>query len=140
MAAPDYTYYTGTFHGVAIASADFVRLAMRASEIIDALTFGRCEAVLTAGTDTATIAKISMAVCAVAEIVQALEQSGGAVSAEHVGNYSVNYLSQLSDDARCRKAAKRYLWNTGLMYAGFNEDEGTGQQRRYWWFDWWFRQ
>ena len=136
----DYAFYTGTFHGNAITQPDFLRLATRAGEVIDQLTFSRIEAVLTADTDTATIDLIKMASCAVAEEIQKLEQSGGPVSAESVGNYSVSYLSRLSEDARYLKAARRYLWNTGLMYAGFNEDEGHGEQRRYWWFNWWFRQ
>jgi len=37
----DYTYYSVTFRGSAIAQADFARLYLRAYTIIDLLTFGR---------------------------------------------------------------------------------------------------
>jgi len=62
----DSTYYTGTYLGNVIASADFPRLALRASAVIDQVTFGRASAIVTAATDTATIALIKMATCAVA--------------------------------------------------------------------------
>jgi hypothetical protein len=120
----DYTFYNQTYRGVAITQDAFPRLAMRASEVIDALTFDRTAAVITANTDTATIEKVKMATCAVAEQMLSLENSGGAVSSEHVGNYSVNYITQLSEDARLKKAAKRYLSRTFLMFPGFNSDEG----------------
>lgn len=125
MAAPyaDYTYYTGSFHGTAIAEADFDRLAIHASAVIDHITYNRAAPVVEAETDTATIDKIKMATCAVAEEAQKLEASGGAVSQERIGNYQVTYLSQSSEGTRLAKAAKLYLWSTGLMYQGFADDE-----------------
>lgn len=133
----DFTFYSGTYKGAAIASADFPRLALRASEAIDQMTFDRTAAVVAASTDTATIAKVQMAVCAVAEQIQALEGSGGAVSSEHVGNYSVAYISQLSEDARLKKIAKRYLASTFLMYPSFNDGELGGPDRRMDYPGWW---
>ena len=65
----DYTYYPGTFLGTAIASTVFPRLALRASLMIDRLTFTRAAPVITANTDTATIDLIKMATCAVAEVL-----------------------------------------------------------------------
>jgi len=119
----DYTYYTGTYLGAAIAQADCNRLAARASVEIDRMTYGRTAAIVTAGTDTDTIDLVKMATCAVADAIKKLEDSGGAVQSERVGNQSVTYLSQASDEARLMNAAKAYLWNTGLMYRGLNEDE-----------------
>ena len=46
----DYTYYTEQFMGTAIAQADYDRLAMRASVLIDQVTFDRAAAVVAAGT------------------------------------------------------------------------------------------
>jgi hypothetical protein len=108
----DVEYYTATYLGNAIAQADFPRLALRASEKIDELTFGR------AATDTTNTDAIQMATCAVAEEIQKLDAAGGAVQSERQGNYSVTYLSQLSEDARLLKAAKTYLGSTGLMFRG----------------------
>jgi hypothetical protein len=42
----DYTFYTDDYLGTAIAEADFPALALRATAVIDAITFGR------AATDT----------------------------------------------------------------------------------------
>ncbi len=119
----DYAFYTGTYKGAAIAQPDFDRLALRASEKIDEVTFSRAAAVVDAGTDQVTIAKIQKAACAIAEEIQKLETSGGAVQSETVGRTSVTYLSKLSEDARLTKIAKHYLWDTDLMYRGFNADE-----------------
>ena len=123
MAYAVYSFYTGTYKGTAIAQADFDRLALRASEVIDQLTYDRTAAVVTAATDTVTIARVQMATCAVAEELQKLEESGGAVSQESIGRYSVTYLNKDSESRRLAKLAKRYLWPTYLMFPGFNDDE-----------------
>jgi hypothetical protein len=133
----DYVFYSGTYLGAAITPSDFPRLALRASEVIDRLTYDRTAALVTDGTDEATIAKVQMATCAVAEQLQALEASGGAVASEHVGNYSVTYLSKFSDDARMKAAARRYLASSFLMYPGFNQGEGGGQERNIDWSGRW---
>lgn len=112
-----YAYYTGTYLGIAIAEADFPRLALRASETIDAMTNGRA-----AGeTDENTVDLIRRATCAVAETLQQLEQSGGVVQSERVGNYSVSYGGGVTAQKMLQNAAKRYLGLTGLMFAGVCE-------------------
>lgn len=119
----DYSYYTTVYLGAAIASAGFPRLARIASVHIDNLTYNRAAPIVTAATDTATIEKIKMATCAVAETLQELESSGGAVQSESVGQASVSYFAPKSEGARIAEAAKLYLGLTGLMYAGFTADE-----------------
>ena len=117
----DYTYYTGTFLGTAIASGDFARLALRASTIIDQITFGR------AADDTDNETAIKNAMCAVAEEIQTLEQNadGEAVTSESVGNYSVSYdVSRVKTKTRrYQDAAAPWLANTGLTFAGFTAEE-----------------
>jgi len=127
----DYTFYTGTYHGNAIAEADFERLAARSSAIIDQLTFQRTAAVIEAAIETDLITAVKMAVCAVAEEYQKTEQreagEAGVIASEKQGQYSVSYVeandAKLSADARYIKAARFYLAHTKLMYAGLNEDE-----------------
>jgi hypothetical protein len=120
----DFTYYGGTFLGTAIASADFPRLALRASAVIDQVTFDQAAAVVLADTETAVIDKIQMAVCAVAEEIQVQESNGGidGITSERVGNQSVSYGSNskaaLSNEQKQQRAAKLYLASTGLMYRG----------------------
>ncbi len=125
----DYSYYTTTYLGSAIASADFGRLALRASAVIDQVTFGRAAAVVDADEDAETIDKIKMATCAVAEEIQTQEASGNidGVTSERVGNFSVSYgansRAAMSGKAKQSEAAKLYLGDTGLMYRGFSENE-----------------
>ena len=66
----DYEYYTDTYLGTAIAETAFDALALRASAVIDRLTFDRAAVVITADEDDATIDLIQMATCAVAEELQ----------------------------------------------------------------------
>src|SRR4030067_401524 len=94
MSYADYTFYTGTYLGTAIASADFAALALRASAVIDRITFQRAAAIVTAATDTTTIDLIKKAMCAVAEEIQTIAAegtSGSVISAETVGSHSVTY-------------------------------------------------
>ena len=116
----DYTYYTEQFRGTAIAQSDFDRLAMRASVLIDQVTFGRAATVVAAGTDTDTVDKIKMAACAVAEMLHKDESEGGEIQSERVGNLSVTYVKGPARSliSRAREEAKPYLWDTYLMYGG----------------------
>ena len=125
----DYTYYSGTFLGTAIAEANFPRLALRASAVIDQLTFERAAPIVTATTDTATIEKIKLATCTVAEEIQTQETNGNTdnITSENVGSYSVSYgaksQSAMTNEEKQAKVAKLYLGNTGLMFPGFAENE-----------------
>ncbi len=121
----DYTYYTGTYLGNQIASGDFARLALRASAVIDQLTFGRAAI----QTDPDIVDEIKMATCAVAEEYQAIEQDGSVdgIASESVGSVSVSYTEssskRLTKDDRLAAAAKTYLGSSGLMFSGFADGE-----------------
>lgn len=133
MAYADFTIYSDTYMGVAIAQADFPRLALRASEFIDQVTHDRAAAVVEADTDNTAIASIQMATCAVAEKIQELEVSGGTLASESVGRgFSATYQSKLFDDGQLIRVAKKYLGRTGLMYSGFADDEYGSDGHRVW--------
>lgn len=119
----DYTYYTGTYLGTAIAESAFPQLALRATAVIDQLTFNRASVVVETGTDTDTIDKIKMATCAVAEKLQGLEASGGTIQSERVGNVSVTYADSKPTQWILTDSAKVYLWDTDLMYRGLLDTE-----------------
>ena len=123
MAYAEYSYYTGTYLGTAIASDSFARLAMRASQKIDRLTFGRAE------DDEDYTDEIKMAMCAVADVLYTHEQEGSdGIQSERVGDHSVTYAGNSDKmktlDDKCRDAAKEYLGDSGLMFPGFY----TGEQ------------
>jgi hypothetical protein len=126
----DYTYYNGTYLGSAIAEADFPALALRASAVIDQITFNRAAPVVTADTDADTIDLIKKATCAVADELnaQASESSTGVVQSESVGRHRVTYVtgSVRTQASRQSDAARLYLGSTGLMYRGFASGEYGG--------------
>ncbi len=132
MAYATYTFYTTTYGGKSIASTDWSRLSEIATQIVDNMTFGRAadtmEGVAEDSTD-ATVLLIRKATCAVADEYQRITpgEGGGEVAGERVGNHSVEYVQnsnrQMSNEAKLAQAAKLYLGRTGLMYAGFREDE-----------------
>lgn len=119
----DYTYYTTTYGGTVIASADFTRLANLASRHIDRMTFGR------AATDTDNETAIKNAMCAVAEAIQTNERSGNAdgIVSESQGQYSVSYGANSSrarsNQSKLEDAARLWLDDTFLMFPGFNAGE-----------------
>ena len=141
MAYADYTYYTESFLGTAIAQADFPRLALRASDFLDYYTQGKAES----ATDEKTVDALAKACCAVSEQMQADEQAkavaakaasaalaaaGGEVKSETVGSWSQSYTTS-ADYAKTSRAdsvrdmrqgyaniAQEYLVNTGLLYRG----------------------
>jgi hypothetical protein len=129
MAYADYTYYTGTYLGTAIASADFAALALRASAVIDAITFNRAEPIVTAATETTTITAIKNAMCAVAEELQRQDSNSNVdgIASESQGQYSVSYVAtsnrSKSNTQKLQDAALIWLANTYLMFSGFNAGE-----------------
>lgn len=120
MALANWDFYKNTFLGTAIKEQDFPRLASRASEYIDRVTFGR--AVEAEGDNAVAVKK---AVCAVAEVLQAYDMAGGAlitgIESERVGSHSVTYASGAANDALMLDVlgvSSVYLEQRGLMYRG----------------------
>lgn len=123
MAYADFTYYSATYLGTTIAEADFPRLALRASAVIDQITFGR------AATDTENTNAIKNAMCAVAEEIQTQESAGSVdgITSESQGRYSVAYSANSSktksNQSKLEAAANVWLANTFLLFGGFNSGE-----------------
>jgi len=121
----DYTYYINTFLGDAIAETDFPRLALQASQVIDRVTFQRAADEIV----VATINKIKMAMCAVADELQKQESNDSAdgVASESQGQYSISYAANSnrmkSNQSKLETAAMLWLDGTALMFAGFNSGE-----------------
>lgn len=118
----DYTYYTGTYLGTKISSSDFAAIALRASAIIDQLTYNRASAVTTPAEQ---VDAIKMAMCAVADVyydVTVLGEGAGIVS-ESIGQFSVTYSEnsekRLTSSEKYSEAARLYLGQYGLMFPGF---------------------
>ena len=129
----DFTYYEDTFQGTTVASGDFDALALRASAVIDRLTFQRAAAIITADEVAADVTGIKMATCAVLDELynQSQADSDKAIKSESVGGHSVSYV----DNAELKKtnldkqrdAAKLWLESTYLMFPGFYTGEkGSG--------------
>lgn len=117
MAYTDFEFYATTYHGNVVPEADFPRIADRASDFLDVITFDRLADGLPSDERAAT--KVQKAVCAVAEKLYELElaekqanaaalagassgTSGGATSgviaSRSAGSESISYAS-LSDTA-----------------------------------------
>ena len=122
------TIYTGTLFK---SKEQFVPCAKRASEYMDAVTFGRLES----GVPEEHAEKVKKCCCALAEnffYYDAKMQpdaivSGGAKQSESIGKYSVTYSNPLdslgtltggSFETYQYNTALRYLGRTGLMYRG----------------------
>ena len=121
----DYTFYNATYLGTAIPQASFARIALRAAEILDRLTFRRAE------DDTTNTTAIKNASCAIAEVFYEIELSGGVggsgIQSEKVGQHSVTYSGSAEalkpPMQRYLNAAATFLAGTNLLYQGFLDDE-----------------
>ena len=112
MAYTDFEFYATTYHGNVVPEADFPRIADRASDFLDTITFDRLVDGLPS--DERAAAKVQKAVCAVADKLYELELadkqalsaaaggtsssgSGGATSgvitSRSAGSESISYAS-----------------------------------------------
>ncbi len=123
----DWTFYSETYFGTDITSAAFPQLALRASAVIDRITFDRASAIIEDDEDEDTIELIQLATCAIADVMQSQSTIDKEVSSETVGNHSVTYVvnkdMEKTNTEKQVDAARLYLWNTGLMFQGFDEDD-----------------
>lgn len=126
----DYTYYTTTYDGSAISSAEFTAYANRASAYIDYVTMDRAATLMSlvspSPEETALISKVKNAVCAVMDQLKSYDVTGGgSISSESVGSHSVSYSTadRKVHAANVSNAAEIYLAHSGLMFRGFNADE-----------------
>lgn len=136
MAYTDFTFYENTYHGNVIPADDFERIADRASDFLDVITFDRLVDGLP--DDERAKTKVQKAVCAVAEKLYELElaekqanaaaQAGGSsgtsggttsgiVSSRSAGSESISYAS-LSDTASGAK-------NWSAVYQAAGDEEAT---------------
>lgn len=117
MAYTDFEFYATIYHGNVVPEADFPRIADRASDFLDTITFDRLVDGLPSDERAAT--KVQKAVCAVSDKLYELElaekqanaaaQAGGSsgasggvtsgiISSRSAGSESISYAS-LSDTA-----------------------------------------
>ena len=117
MAYTDFEFYATTYHGNVVPEADFPRIADRASDFLDVITFDRLVDGLP--DDERAKTKVQKAVCAVSDKLYELElaekqanaaaQAGGSsgasggvtsgiISSSSAGSESISYAS-LSDTA-----------------------------------------
>lgn len=71
MAYADYEFYTTSYFGSVVPETDFSRLAERASDFVDTMTFDRLVDGLP--TDTRAQKRIKKAVCSLAELMYQIE-------------------------------------------------------------------
>ena len=121
---PDFSFYTETYLGTAIPEEDFPKFISRADYRLEELTFGRHrDPYLPA----ATVLRVNLALCAIAELLYSRETSGGpdaaavtaGIAEERVGSHTVKYRDAISAEqtlsAQIRSVASAYLLTTGLL-------------------------
>lgn len=118
-------YYSGTFQGESVDSADFPGLLERASEIVEEMTMYRLTAITFEAMPEAVQEQVKRAVCAQIEYLNAnggseLDNSTGVQSAS-LGKFS--YTSGSKTDSASGQTiyaprAQRILMPTGLLYRG----------------------
>lgn len=129
MAYADYQFYTESFYGNSVKFEDFSRLAERASEIIDSMTYYRINNDFISRYDTL----VKKACCAVAEFLNNVEivqksmiSDNKIITSESAGNISQTYANPvtayaeyLTDESKKNteiyEIIRKYLSHTGIM-------------------------
>lgn len=153
MAYTDYNFYKEKYFGIAIAEADFLRFADRASEKIDLMTLDRLADGLPFDEKAAT--KVQKAVCAVADVLKKIEDFdtraanaagyevdaetgkmiGKIVTSKTSGSESISYSAGSAADLRSlsavvavmndKRAQSRLMYDTAAEYlSGVCGDDG----------------
>lgn len=118
----DPTYYNEVYMGRAVDAAAFPRLALRASEQVDALTFGNIGDIASQPADVQTAVK--NATCIIVDGMASLEiySDMGVIStsesASGAYSYTVDAASVRAAQSDVIARAKVTLRSTGLLYAG----------------------
>ena len=110
----DYNFYTENYHGNSISGADWERLSARAEERIV-----RYENIYTI-TYFDTANGRDMAICALAETIQALDtvQGNGAVASVSVGSVSTTYANAGGSASSLGRSALATLRTYADIYRG----------------------
>lgn len=123
----DYEYYADTYKGTVIPEEAFPEAIRKASAFIREITHDRIDEV----TDD-----VRDAACSVAEVryLESEAQSHGndnrEVKSENTDGYSVSYVTEGRDGEtreetvrrKMHLTARKYLIHTGLLYAGWYDD------------------
>ena len=117
----DYNFYTEVYKGSLIPDTAFAGIERAASAYVDYITHNRIPA---SDLPESVMAKVKMAVCAVAETCykQESDEDSTTVASESVGNHSKSFavVKRSFGDREREKLtkAKQYLHGTGLLYGG----------------------
>ena len=136
MAYVDYDFYTESYYGNVVPEADFDRLADRASDFIDVMTFDRLVDGLPA--DKRSQKRIKKAVCSLAELMyqielaekNAINQASANLTDTNVGNISTGIVTSVSSGSESisyatpqQKASGAKEWST--VYAAVGDAQKT---------------
>lgn len=131
MAYADYEFYTTSYFGSVVPETDFPRLAERASDFVDAMTFDRLVDGLP--TNERSQKRVKKAVCSLAELMyqielaekNAINQASANVTDTNVGNISTGVVTSVSSGSESisyatpqQKASGAKEWSAVYAAAG----------------------
>lgn len=131
MAYADYDFYTESYYGNVVPETDFDRLADRASDFINTLTFDNLADGLPA--DKRSQKRIKKAVCSLAELMyqielsekNAINQASANLTDTNVGNISTGIVTSVSSGSESisyatpqQKASGAKEWSAVYAAAG----------------------
>lgn len=131
MAYADYDFYTTSYFGSVVPETDFPRLAERASDFVDTMTFDRLVDGLP--TNERSQKRIKKAVCSLAELMyqielaekNAINQASANLTDTNVGNISTDIVTSISSGSESisyatpqQKASGAKEWSAVYAAAG----------------------
>lgn len=134
MAYSTFTFYEQTYHGNVVPAEDFDRIADRASDFLDVITFDRLADGLPSDERAAT--KVQKAVCAICDKLyqlelsekQALSAAGGASSGGTGGVASGVITSRSSGSESISYASPSEIANGAKAWSALYQASGDAQE------------
>lgn len=134
MAYTTFTFYEQTYHGNVVPSEDFDRIADRASDFLDVITFDRLADGLPS--DEKAAIKVQKAVCAVCDKLhqlelaekQALSAAGGGTSSGESGGAALGITSRSAGSESISYASPSEMANGAKAWSAVYQAAGDMQK------------
>ena len=119
MIVVDYSYYTDTYGGTAIAEADFNGVQTKATVILDSMCTAKVLTLTSADLSEDLLTKYKMCVCNICDAMSEIFEDGvnkGVIKSEKIGSWSTTYAVKEGTSAYSTLMGIINLWLSGTFF------------------------
>jgi hypothetical protein len=119
MIVVDYSYYTETYGGAAIAEGDFNAIQTKATVILDSMCTAKVLTLTSADLSEDLLTKYKMCVCNICDAMNDIFEDGvskGIIKSEKIGSWSTTYAVKEGTSAYSTLMGIINLWLSGTFF------------------------